>query len=100
MIIYKPVITIKFKSYYIDPFRPLFNIIARVKLFVAEIKLRRKWKKLNWDEPYIWSKTRYCGSLNDAIQELVWVLLGYPGDNRLRPLAWTLIEEGFERDWK
>ncbi len=88
---------IKFEPIHVYPFQFLSDWWFKIKLILDKLKLKRKFKKLNWSEEEMWELTQYCCSLKDAVRTLRDELTK---NFRLFPLAEKLIYDGYERDWK
>ena len=90
-------IQFKMVSFYIFPFEPIQNFYYRLKLIYLGWVLHIKFIRLDWTEEWVWDKTKFCGSLDLAVEDLAYELTK---NRALFPKARKLIFSGYERDWK
>ncbi len=97
MKLFKFKIKIEIEPLYVYPFTFLFDWIEDAKDLHDYWKVRRKFKKLNWNDDQVWKLTSYAGSLVEAIDMLTHELTD---NRRLFPKIRKLVDAGFERDWR
>lgn len=68
MKIYLPILSIQ--KIEIDPFKKFKKWWSTYTLWKRKRKLKKYYKKQNWNQNDIWRMTRGCGSLDDAINTL------------------------------
>lgn len=98
-------IRIKIISYDIYPFYPIKkwgkNRIFNILDLYDYCRIILKFKKLNWSSNDIWKMTMFAGCLNDAVNILLYKLIGnsrigYSYYSKIR----KLIYKGYERHWE
>ncbi len=86
----------KIISYYVFPFAFLRNWKESILVQWEYLKIKRYFKKLNWDYWQVQSMTMHCGSLPEAVETLCYQLT----DNRaLFPKLKKLIYKGYDTKW-